>query len=135
MARLSYNARISRGFTLVEVLVALVVVAVGVAAVIESTTGALSATQDLEETTFASWIASNVITEYRITGRWELKTEEEERTFAGREWPIRIAIQRAEAEQLRGRIRVIRVTVFDPANNEQSVRTMEARLHNEQQSP
>jgi general secretion pathway protein I len=135
MARWTYSARINRGFTLIEVLVALVVVAIGTAAVIESTTNALSATQDLQQTTFATWIASNVITEYRVAGRWRRGTEEDERSFAGRDWPIRIEIESAQAEQLRGRVRVIRVTVFDPVHSEQSVRVMEARLHNQASQP
>jgi len=115
--------------------VALVVVAIGVTAVIQSTTRSLSATGDLENATFARWIASNVISEYRIAGRWDLEDSEDERSFAQRTWPIRIQVTPSDVEQLQGRVRVIRVTVFDPANPAQSLRVVEGRLHKDEQAP
>lgn len=77
----------TRGFTLVEVLVALVIVAVGMAAVL----GAMSATADntryLRDKTLAQWVGLNRIAEVRLTGRVpaEGKTKGESE-MAGRKW-------------------------------------------------
>ncbi len=57
-----------QGFTLIEVLVALVIVAVAVAAVLGALTSAASSTIYMRDKTFAHWIASNRITELRLTG-------------------------------------------------------------------
>lgn len=55
-----------RGFTLIEVLVALVIVAVGVAAVLGTLTSAANSTIYLRDKTYASWIAMNKLTETRL---------------------------------------------------------------------
>jgi general secretion pathway protein I len=81
------------GFTLVEVLVALAIVALGLGALLATTTESVRASSYLREKTLAQWIALNRITEARLEGqppadedmsgdleyagetwRWELKT-------------------------------------------------------------
>jgi prepilin-type N-terminal cleavage/methylation domain-containing protein len=57
----------SRGFTLVEVLVALVVVALGLAALMVAVQGAARTSGYLRDKTLAQWIALNRITEVRLT--------------------------------------------------------------------
>jgi general secretion pathway protein I len=59
---------VRQGFTLIEVLVALVIVAVGVAAVLGALTSAASSTIYMRDKTFAHWIALNRITELRLAG-------------------------------------------------------------------
>jgi general secretion pathway protein I len=85
----------TRGFTLVEVLVALAIVAFGLAALATTTHQTVEASSYLREKTLAQWIALNRITEARLEGqppadedmsgeleyagqnwRWELKTIE-----------------------------------------------------------
>lgn len=55
------------GFTLVEVLVALVIVALGAAAVMSSMNSAVSTTTRLRDRSFAEWVAINRITESRLS--------------------------------------------------------------------
>ena len=55
-----------RGFTLVEVLVALVVVAMGLAALMSAVTGTARASGYLRDKTQAQWIALNRLTEVRL---------------------------------------------------------------------
>jgi general secretion pathway protein I len=55
------------GFTLVEVLVALVVVAIGLAALMISVSGTARTSGYLRDKTLAQWIALNRITEVRLT--------------------------------------------------------------------
>jgi type II secretion system protein I len=55
------------GFTLVEVLVALVVVAIGLAALMVAVSGAARTSGYLRDKTLAQWIALNRLTEVRLT--------------------------------------------------------------------
>ncbi len=59
--------RSSRGFTLVEVLVALMVVAIGLTALMTAVSGAARTSGYLRDKTLAEWIALNRITEVRLT--------------------------------------------------------------------
>ena len=56
----------ARGFTLIEVLAALVIVALGMLGVIEAVTQSARNGTYLREKTLAHWIALNVITEKRL---------------------------------------------------------------------
>ena len=60
------TARADRGFTLLEVLVALAVVSIALAAVIRSGTQQAQAQGTLHNLTLATWVASNVIEQTRI---------------------------------------------------------------------
>ncbi len=76
-----------RAFTLIEVLVALAIVAFGLTALFSVTTQTARASTYLREKTFAQWIALNRITEARLTGQppSDDKTEGETK-FAGQNW-------------------------------------------------
>jgi general secretion pathway protein I len=75
------------GFTLVEVLVALVVVALGLAALMVSVSGAARTSGYLRDKTLAQWIALNRLTEVRehLTDPAP-NTDTVELKFAGRTW-------------------------------------------------
>lgn len=92
----------SRGFTLVEVMVALVIVAVGMIAVHSQLGRYVASTVFIEEKTLASWIATNKITELSVTPEWpELGEDEEELEFAGRLWNVRTEVSETEVQNLR----------------------------------
>jgi general secretion pathway protein I len=55
-----------RGFTLVEVLVALMIVAIGMSAVLATLTSSAETTAYLREKSFAEWVAMNRIAELRL---------------------------------------------------------------------
>ena len=59
----------TRGFTLVEVLVALVIVTVGMSAVLATLTSSADTTAWLRDKTFAEWVALNRIAELRLQAR------------------------------------------------------------------
>jgi len=61
------RGRSSRGFTLVEVLVALVIVAMGLAALMTAVSGAARTSGYLRDKTLAQWIALNRLSEVRLT--------------------------------------------------------------------
>jgi general secretion pathway protein I len=57
---------VARGFTLVEVLVALMIVAMGLAALMTAVSGTARASGYLRDKTLAQWIALNRLTEVRL---------------------------------------------------------------------
>ena len=77
----------TRGFTLIEVLVALAIVAFGLAALFSVTNQTAHATSYLREKTFAQWIALNRITEARLAGQPPADDDMKgELTYAGQDW-------------------------------------------------
>ena len=76
-----------RGFTLIEVLVALVIVAVGMAAVLSALSSSANTLSFLRDETFAQWVALNKIATIRISGQQPATgTSDGDTDFAGRSW-------------------------------------------------
>jgi general secretion pathway protein I len=79
--------RNARGFTLVEVLVALFIVALGMGALLSALGSAADNTSYLREKTFAQWVALNRVTEVRLNAKLPSKGKENGETdFAGHKW-------------------------------------------------
>ena len=76
-----------RGFTLVEVLVALVVVALGLAALLTTVSSTARTSGFLRDKTVAQWIALNRITEVRLNqNKFGQNLDKGEVKFANRTW-------------------------------------------------
>lgn len=58
------------GFTLLEVLVALAVLAIALAAAIKAVSSHVSNESYLKERSFAHWVAMNKVAELRVSGQW-----------------------------------------------------------------
>lgn len=82
------STRQSRGFTLVEVLVALMIVAIGLAALMVAVSGTARTSGYLRDKTLAQWIALNRLTEVRLNrnNKFAKNTDAAELNFAGRTW-------------------------------------------------
>lgn len=79
--------REARGFTLVEVLVALMVVAIGLAALMVAVSGTARTSGYLRDKTLAQWIALNRLSEVRLnTNKFGQNTDTGELDFGGRTW-------------------------------------------------
>jgi len=80
----------SRGFTLVEVLVALMVVAIGLAALMTAVSGTARSSGYLRDKTLAQWIALNRLAEVRLTvnklAQSSTNADAGELEFANRTW-------------------------------------------------
>jgi general secretion pathway protein I len=77
----------ARGFTLIEVLVALVIVTVGMSAVLATLTSSADTTAWLRDKTFAEWVALNRIAELRLqTQRLTTGKSTGDMELAGRKW-------------------------------------------------
>jgi general secretion pathway protein I len=85
--RATRRHRGQRGFTLVEVLVALIVVAMGLAALMVAVSGTARTSGYLRDKTLAQWIALNRLSEVRLNvNKFGQNTDKGELTFAGRTW-------------------------------------------------
>ena len=81
------SARPSRGFTLVEVLVALMVVSLALAALMSSVSSAARGSEYLRDKTIAQWIAMNRIVEARLKiQKFGESGDKGEVEFANRKW-------------------------------------------------
>lgn len=92
----------SRGFTLMEILVALAVVGIGLAALLGASARSTREAADLRDRTYAGWVAQNVLTEIRIspetldTGR-----REGDEVLGGQRWTWTAEINAAAVPSLR----------------------------------
>ncbi len=91
-----------RGFTLIEVLAALVIVALGMLGVIEAVTQSTRNGTYLREKTLAHWIALNVITEQRLKPEPPPVTESSgDVEFAGQRWRWSMQVTQTQVTRLR----------------------------------
>ena len=75
------------GFTLIEVLVALAIVAIGMAAVLEALTSSANTALYLTDKTLAQWVALNRIETVRLSGTTPgVGTSNDTLNYAGRSW-------------------------------------------------
>jgi general secretion pathway protein I len=81
------NPEQSAGFTLIEVLVALTVIALALSAIIRATGVMTANSAHLKEKTYAHWIAMNRVTELRVTKAWPaVGNSSDDVKMFGEEW-------------------------------------------------
>lgn len=96
------SGQASPAFTLIEAVVALLIVSLGMLAVFTQLGQFASNSSYIQDKTLASWIASNRLTELSLQDTWpELGNEEDEIEYAGREWRYAVEISETEVENLR----------------------------------
>lgn len=90
-----------RGFTLIEVMVALAIAAISLGAVAASVSQMVESATAMQQRTYASWIAQNRIAEMRLANvQPEVGEDSDEVEFAGREWTWRASVSETEVENL-----------------------------------
>jgi general secretion pathway protein I len=94
--------RAGAGFTLIEVVVAVAVVALGLAAAFSSITRTAAFTTRLQERTLATWIAQNRIVEFRLQpAAPEVGRSDGDVEFAGQDWVWNAEVIATQVETLR----------------------------------
>src|SRR5262245_53633162 len=94
--------RPERGFTLIEVVVALAIVAIGMLAVFKTIGDSVNNVSELRDRSFAGWIADNRITEMRLSGQMPSVEETAgEVEFAGRQWHWVTTVSQTQVQGLR----------------------------------
>lgn len=94
---------LSRGFTLIEVMVAVGIFALAGAAVMKATYEHLRAVSSLEQLTFATWVANNQMTESTLRAKiqWPLKNNDKgEVELAGQLWYWKQEIKKTQDDSL-----------------------------------
>jgi general secretion pathway protein I len=92
----------SGGFTLVEIVIAVAVVAISVAAAFQIVSQAAFGTQRMQERTLASWIALNRIAELRLQPAFPpIGTSDGEVEFGPAEWVWEAEVSATQVETLR----------------------------------
>jgi general secretion pathway protein I len=90
-----------RGFTLIEVLIALAVLAISMVAVIGAAGKTTRTASQLRDDTFASWVAMNELTSLRLTAEWPSNDSlNGDADMAGRKWHWKATISKTEDPDL-----------------------------------
>ncbi|WP_299072121.1 type II secretion system minor pseudopilin GspI [uncultured Paraglaciecola sp.] len=81
------HPRYLHGMTLLEVMVALFIFAVTGTAIMKSASEHLIGVGQIEDITFATWVANNRLTQLHIDNTWPVKNKKKgEQEMAGRKW-------------------------------------------------
>lgn len=90
------------GFTLIEVLAALIIVSLGMLGVIQAVSQTASNSVYLRDKTLAHWIAMNQLTEVRLARQApEIDESSDEVDYAGRRWRWTMEVSETPVESLR----------------------------------
>ncbi|MCP4469606.1 MAG: type II secretion system minor pseudopilin GspI [Gammaproteobacteria bacterium] len=98
----SRNDGKERGFTLLEVMTALLVITLGMGAVISTTAESGWKSAHLRQSTIASWVAHNEIAVYRARRTWGSKTRHTGETeMANTDWSWEMKISKTDNPSMR----------------------------------
>ena len=90
-----------RGFTLVEVMVALAIIALALTAIAAKMSRMIDTSNSMRERTYASWIAQNKITELRLANVIpEVSTTSGDVEYADQTWRWRAVVSESGVENL-----------------------------------
>lgn len=95
------RARRQSGFTLLEVLVALAILAVALITGLKAINQNINNASYLKDKTLAEWVALNQINELRLSGQWPSGNLSGSAQMAGQEWNWQITITETEDEENR----------------------------------
>ncbi len=102
MLRAERLNRYRRGFTLIEVLAALVIVALGMMGVIQAVTQTVGNSAYLRDKTLAHWVAMNRLTEIRLAaGPPDMDETSGEVDYAGQRWRWHVEVTQTQVQSMR----------------------------------
>ena len=113
------------GFTLLEAMVALAIVALGMMAVQTQLNRYIVSATVTEEKTLASWVAANKLTELSVSAAWpELGRSDDQVELAQRQWRTVVDVSETQVENLRR----VDVRVYLADNPERLIHSLSALL-------
>ena len=102
LAQVQSRASTQRGFTLIEVLVAMTIIAVGVSALVSSAAASAFRSDYLREREFGRWVASNELTVLQSVPAWpDIGTTNKEVEMGQFVWYVRTQTQAVADDDLR----------------------------------
>ncbi len=111
--RHSFHSTQTRGFTLLEVLIALFILAMAILAIVKTTGGSAASTGYLKEKTYAHWVAMNQMEELRIKGDWlRVGTQSGEVEMFGTEWRWLRKVSKSPNEFTEKGMRIVEISVI-----------------------
>ena len=103
-----------RGFTLLETLIGLVVLALALVALSRTAASQVNAFSDMRERTLAGWLAQDVMTQTRLTTQFPATGKSDgRRRYGNRDWRYEVEVQGTDVASIR-RIDVRVFTAVDP---------------------
>ncbi len=116
----------AHGFTLLEVMVALVVLAIALGALSKGVSSYLANATYLQDRTLATWVAENRITELQLTQAWpKADTTKGSALMAGREW---YWVQKVTAIEGRPEIRQVQMQILKHPDDKRPLATLIALI-------
>ncbi|MCW8931065.1 MAG: type II secretion system minor pseudopilin GspI [Gammaproteobacteria bacterium] len=95
-------APVQKGFTLIEIIIALMVISVALGAVIATTSNSIKHGAHIKDKTIALWVAQNAIADISIRKDWlstGMKTQDV--TMSGRQWFIKNNVTQTPDKNMR----------------------------------
>ncbi len=103
-----------RGFTLIEVMVALAIFAVMAGAVSLANTQNLMSARQIQEQTQARWVNDTVLSQLRMSGLPDPGTQTEQVSFNDQTWRVEVTVTAFEMELLGPFLRRVELRAFPP---------------------
>ncbi len=97
----SGKRRLQRGFTLLEMMVAMTILAVGMGAIIKASAGSARNASILRDKEVARWVALNKLTEMQVLQEWSTKGKKGEVNMLNATWYWSTRIQNVQDPDLR----------------------------------
>ncbi len=114
-----------RGFTLLEILVALAILAIALASIIKMASNQTLNTTHLRDKTLAHWVALNKITELQLTAEWPAKGKQQGNEEMGlHQWHW----VRTISDTPDDRVRQVDISVFRDKQDERPITTLTSFL-------
>jgi len=98
--RLPITSESMRGMTLIEVLVALVIIAVALSAAIRSVNAGVVNTDYLKQKSFAHWVVMNEVAEQQVQIFTAARNEWKQVDMAGRRWHINTKVVATDSKSI-----------------------------------
>jgi len=123
----------NKGFTLIEVMVALAIIAIALAALIKSSGNHTRSAGYLKSKTLAHYVALNEVAKLQIERSWpDLGTKKDDTEMAGIGWFWTREVERTGDES--GNIRGLKFSIFPDEDREHSLAQVQAFIANPAQN-